>query len=316
MKVFITGIAGFIGSNLADAIPSEHFVLGLDNLTRGWESLRNLHEIVRPFDFVCGDVRDERTIKSIVRSFKPDIIYHLAALPSHRLALTKPPLEYVEVDLLGTLHIADAVREAESRALIIFASSNKVYGHQKIPFREDMPKKPEGPYAQAKATCEDYLEQYAKYHNVCSVAIRFHHAVGKRCHSELVLPIFVEAALCNSPLTVNGRYEGDNWVWCAADFTNIDDIVRGLSLFLDYEPKEEFNVWNFGAGQMYTVLDLAYLVLEQTGSSSPIERGTVLPHEGLQHLADTTKAKRELGFEATTSLAESVAQYIAWRRSW
>ena len=312
MRILITGIAGFIGSNLADTIPPEYELAGFDNLLRKDESRRNLYEIARPFRFIEGDVRDENGVRDAM--YKTDLVFHLAALPSHRLALTKPPLEYVTVDLLGTLNVLDAARETGTK--VVFASSNKVYGHQPIPFREDMPKKPEGPYGQAKASSEDYMEQYSKYHGVQSVAVRFHHAVGKRCHSDLVLPMFVEAALKGEPLVANGRENGDGtFEYCAADFTNINDVIRGLSIFLSYDflSNGGFDVFNFGTGKMTTVCELAQMVLHETKSKSAITRGIAMPHEGLVHLADVSKARAQLGFVAETPLLDSVREYVAWR---
>lgn len=316
-SVLVTGGAGFIGSNLVDHIPSRFPVVVLDNLMRTWESFRNLREINRPFELVIGDVRDEALVKRVVRDYRPGVIYHLAALPSHRLALTKPPLDYVTVDVLGTLHVLDAAREYGGR--VVFASSNKVYGHQAIPHSEGMLMKPEGPYGMAKAVSEGYCQQYANYYGVDSVAIRFHHAIGPRCHSELVLPIFVECALRDQPLVVNGRVEGLAWKSCAADFTYVGDVIRGLLLFMhpnQWPLTPSFRFYNFGTGRITTVLRLAELVLEYLPDSlSPIKIGEAMPHEGLEHLAVVDKARNELGWEAYIEVEESVRRYVEWRNS-
>lgn len=317
--VLVTGGGGFIGSNLVDGIPAEHSVVVFDNLMRGHESKRNLNEIGRPYALEVGDVRDERRVKQVVAKYKPDVIFHLAAMPSHRLALTKPPLDYVNVDVMGTANFLDAARENGSS--LVFASSNKVYGHQPIPHDETMPKIPEGPYGQAKATSEDYCYQYAKYHGVSSIAIRFHHAVGKRCHSELVLPIFVEKALKNEPLIANGRdvvsAAGKYWQWCAADFTNIHDIVDGLLLFLQpwWREKPDFRFYNFGTGKITTVESLAHMVVAACGSKSEVVKGIAMEHEGLQHLARVYKAQLELNWRAWRPIQDSVREYVAWRKT-
>jgi nucleoside-diphosphate-sugar epimerase len=319
MRILITGMAGFIGSNLADAIPPEHSLVGYDNLNRGDESRRNLSEIRRPFTLFERDIRDSRALKFTCRAQKIDLIYHLAALPSHRLALNYPPISYAAVDLMGTINVLDAAREFGIP--VVFASSNKVYGHQPTPFVETMPMLPEGPYGLAKAASEEYCRMFNTYHGVNSVAIRFHHAVGKRCHSELVLAIFTEAALKGEPLIVNGRRErgvagapGDDWVWCSADFTNVRDIVNGLVYFIEHPPTG-FDQVNFGTGKAHTVLELAQMVLAETKSKSPIVKGVAMPHEGLSHLADTNKAKTKYGFEAKIELEDSVKEYIDWRKS-
>jgi nucleoside-diphosphate-sugar epimerase len=312
--VLVTGGAGFIGSNLVDALPITDEVVIFDSMMRGHESKRNLNEIGRPYALEVGDVRDAERVRDVVAKYKPDVIYHLAALPSHRLALTKPPLDYVTVDVLGTLNVLDAARRHGGS--VVFASSNKVYGHQPIPHEECMPKSPEGPYGQAKATSEDYCYQYSRYHGVSSVAIRFHHAVGKRCHSELVLPMFVERALQGEPITANGRMVDGLWKWCAADFTNIHDIVDGLKLFLApwWRTEPSFRYYNFGTGKITTVKQLAEMVIDATRSRSAIHPGVAMEHEGLEHLAKVYKARLELDWSAQRSIRASVQEYVDWRK--
>ncbi len=321
--VAVTGGAGFIGSNLVDAIPLDWRVVVFDNMMRSHESLRNLREIRRPFELVVGDVRNTRQVLDMFAQFKPELTYHFAALPSHRLALTKPPLDYVEVDVMGTLNILDACRA--NGGAVVFASSNKVYGHQPIPHEESMPKQPEGPYGQAKATSEDYCYQYSKYHGVSSIAIRFHHAVGPRCHSELVLPIFVERALRGQPIIANGRWSEFGWEWCSADFTHIRDIVRGLLLFTaDWWrvpnaefPDPTFRAFNFGTGASTTVHDLAKMVVAAVGNpEATIQRGEAMAHEGLHHLAKVFKARLELNWQAQFTVDQAVQEYVAWRKTY
>ena len=310
--VLITGGAGFIGSNLVDQIPPRLPVIIFDNLMRTWESIRNLNEIKRPFELIIGDVRDEALVKRVVREYHPGVIYHMAAYPSHRLVFTRPPLEYVRVNLLGTLNVLDAARETGSK--VVFASSNKVYGHEEWgkAMSEDSPCNPEGPYALAKFASERYMAMYAQYYDVCSVALRFHHSVGMRCNSELALSIFTEAALKSDPLTVNGRSENGQWRYCHADFTAVEDIVAALLIYLGRD-FEGFEIFNLGSGQANSVFRLAQLVLAETGSNSSIVQGQAMSHEGLWHLADASRAKRVLGWKATVDLGESVRRYVTWR---
>lgn len=318
--ILVTGGAGFIGSNLVDAIPPGWQVVVFDSMMRGHESLRNLAEIKRPFELVVGDVRNPRQVNEVVEQYRPELVYHFAALPSHRLALTKPPRDYVEVDVMGTINVLDACREYGGS--VVFASSNKVYGHQPIPHEEIMPKMPEGPYGQAKATSEDYCYQFARYHGVNSIAIRFHHAVGPRCHSELVLPIFVERALRGEQIIANGRFESNGWEWCSADFTHIKDITRGLLLFTaDWWRKPltnaTFRVWNFGTGHDTTVEDLGKMVLEAVDNpAATMVRGTAMEHEGLHHLAKVYKANLELNWRARYTIKQAVEDYVAWRKTY
>lgn len=319
MTILVTGGCGFIGSNLVESIPLEHEVIILDSMMRGEESARNHDQISRPNTLLMGNVAEENVVHNVFKKYRPDTIFHLAAQPSNRLALKKASREYFMSNVTSTFNVLEAAKEFGGR--IVFASSNKVYGHQPTPHREQMEFRPEGPYGVSKAVSELYLKMYADWMGVKSVAIRFHHAVGKRCHSELVLSIFGEAALAGKPMLANGSFVNagslKGWTWCSADFTPVNDVAEGLLLFLDdknWETKE-FRAYNFGTGVSTTVYELARMVKEEFGSNSEIEPRGADSHEGLHHLADVSKAREELGWQSRTGLRTAIREYAAWRKA-
>lgn len=309
-KILVTGGAGFIGSHLVERlIKLGSSVTIYDNLLRGEESLRNLKEIFehsKP-EIIVADVLDFEKVKEQVNG--KDIIFHLAALPSHRLAL-RQPRDYALVDLIGTVNILEAARLTEPTPKIVFASSNKVYGKQQIPFKEDMVPIPEGPYGQSKLSSEEFCRQYATYYGMDIPVIRYHHVVGPRCQPDLVLSIFTERVINNLPPIIHGHFEKEKFTPCAADFTNIYDAVEGTVLATKING---FDVFNLGTGKVTTILELANMIISQFKNNLKPKLKEMLPHEALLHCADITKAKKILGFTAKHTIETSVKQYIDWR---
>ena len=311
-KILVTGGAGFVGSHLAEALIKLGAEVTLyDNLYRKEESLRNLNELRKqklPFNFIKGDVLDFPKIKKAVQG--SNIVFHLAALPSHRLALTQPR-DYAEVDIVGTVNVLEAARLSKNPAKIIFASSNKVYGKQKPPFREDAKLFPEGPYGQAKVDAEEWCEQYSKYYNLPVVVVRYFHCVGPRSQPDLALSIFVERVIAKKSLIVHGQFNKGRFTSCAAAFTNIYDAIDGTLLV--GQKIKSFDIINIGESKETTVYELADIVRETLNSKVKINKKQMYPHESLHHASDPNKARRLLGWVATTPVEVSVKQYIDWR---
>jgi len=311
MRILISGGGGFIGSNLADKLGG-HEIIIFDNVMRGQETIRNIEEIKTPHQFVYGNVAEEDDVRAVFRNYKPDFVYHLAAQPSHRLAFKKRLPEYTETDALGTHYVLEECRAR--RTPLVFASTNKVYGHQPIPHHERLNKEPDGPYGLSKAYAEDLQQMYAKYFDVPSVAIRFHHVVGRRCHSELVLATFVRQAVRNAPLIVNGYETSNGWESCRHDFTSIDDVTTGLKWFLDNPQffERKFTALNFGTGIQTEVLGLAHYIKEQCNSKSEIVKQLADKHEGLSHQASIALAKELIGWNPRDHVFTAIKQYIDW----
>lgn len=310
--VLITGGAGFCGSHLAERLLSLGANVTIyDNLYREEESLRNLEDLWKqkhPFVFIKADVLDKATITEAVQN--SDLVFHLAALPSHRLALTQPR-DYAEVDIVGTVNVLEAARLSPNPPKILFSSSNKVYGKQKPPFKEDAKLAPEGPYGQAKVDAEEWCFQYSKYYNLPVVVVRYFHCVGPRSQPDLALSIFVERVLAKKPPIVHGQFKGKRFTPCSAAFTNIYDAVEGTLLAM--QKINSFDIVNIGESKETTVYELAGIVRKTLNSKVKIIKKQMYSHESLHHASDPNKAKRLLGWVTTTPVKVSVKQYIDWR---
>ncbi len=311
--IVVTGSTGFIGTNLVEAlVKNGDKVIGYDNLSRGQASVKNLTQTRAPremYDFVVGDILDFKRLKSVIKD-GVDVVYHLAALPSHRLALERPH-EYTMVDIVGTGNVLEAARICKNKPIVVFASSNKVYGKQPPPWREDKLVLPEGPYAVAKSASEQLCEMYAKYFDVPCVVPRFHHVAGPRSHPDLALSIFVEAALAHKEVNVHGKFDKKQFTSCSADYTHVNDAIRATLLMVDkYKGFEIFNVAN---KKLTTVEYIAQRVANRLYPQLKINQIQMMSHETLVHHSDVSKAKDLLGFEAEIPVETAIDDYIDWR---
>lgn len=312
MKVLVTGGAGFVGTNLVEALHKrKDQVVIYDNLARGAESKKNLDEIRSKCDPVIGDTLDFRKLKTTInKGF--DIIFHLAAIPSHRLSF-EDPYRSLLVNQIGILNVLESVRLCKKKPLVLFASSNKVYGLQEGPWKEKTNPRPEGPYAISKLSSEKMCELYNKYFGVHCVVARYHHAIGKRTNSDLALSIFVENALKNKPLEVHGSFRGKKFISCSANYTHVDDVVRGTLLMA--RNYRGFDIFNIADKKLTTLEWMAEYIVQKLESKSIIKLIEKSKFETLINISDTSKAKKELGFKAQKTVSSGIDDYIKWQKS-
>lgn len=310
-RFLVTGAAGFLGSHLTQALNKRgDLVIGYDNLNRGMVSVKNISDIKDPnFRFVGGDILDFDHLKSIV-DMGVDRIYHMAALPSHRLAL-EDPFQFLKIDLQGTINVLEAARQAKYKPLVIFASSNKVYGKQECPWREDKLPQPEGPYAVAKYSAEMLCEMYTKYFDVPTLVLRYHHVAGMRSNPDLALSVFVEQALKDQILQVHGKRTLQGFESCSANYTHVDDAIRATILASDNY--SGFDVFNVANDKTVTVESMANWVIKRFNSGSTIDHVDMLPHETLVHASDVSKMRDRLQFKTEKTAEEAYSDYVEWR---
>ena len=309
MTSLVTGGAGFLGSNLIEQLHKRgEETICYDNMSRGMVNAKNLSEIKDKCNLVVGDVLDLRKLKTVIKD-GVDVVYHMAALPSHRLAL-QDPHSYAMVDFIGTENVFDAARSCKKKPLVIFASTNKVYGKLPSPWKEDQHPKPEGPYGVTKYSSELLCNMYNKYYDVPCTVIRYHHVAGPRSHPDLALSIFVESAINKIPIKIHGKFSQNNFHSCSANYTHVDDAIRATLLAVD--KYKNFQIYNVANSKLTEVKTIAEMVLKRVGKTK-IVFTKMLPHETLVHKSDTTKIKKELGFKTTKSIEEAVNDYIDWR---
>lgn len=314
MRILITGGMGFIGSHLAEAWLEEGAsVAVLDDLSTG--SMENVIHLKgnKRFSYVIDTVMNEPVLAEQVD--QADVIYHMAAAVGVRL-IVESPVRTIETNVKGTeilLQIAE-----KKRKKVIIASTSEVYGKStKIPFSED-DDLVLGPtvigrwaYACSKAIDEFLAIAYHKEKKLPVVVVRLFNTVGPRQTGRygMVIPTFVRQALEGEPITVFG--DGSQ----RRSFTYVADVVGAL-VKLAYEPKAVGRVFNIGNGKEISILDLAKLVKERTGSSSEI---TLTPYseayeEGFEDMArrvpDITRLRDLIGYAPTLDISEILDKVI------
>jgi UDP-glucose 4-epimerase len=295
-KVLVTGGAGFIGSQIVDALVARgDHVIVYDSL------VAKQHHINKNSFFEHADVRDlEKLLKSCEGV---DTIFHLAALPRVQHTIDEPH-ETFQVNVGGTLNVLEAARKAKVRR-VIFSSSGAIYGNQEqVPFVETMPEMSQSPYGTHKYIGEKLMHQYAWLYGVETVCLRYFNVYGPRLDPHgayaLVVGAFLRMAKEGKPLTITG--DGTQ----TRDFIHVSDIVRANLLAADSEKVGSGEVLNIGFGKESSVNELA------EHFNHPVE---YVPArlEPKRALADSSRANSLLDWQPLVALADGIAQL---RKEW
>ena len=312
MKYLITGGAGFIGSHLAERLIARgDQVVVIDNLSTG--DTNNLYSIKDKIRFVQGNILDKGLIDDLVA--ESDFVVNLAASLGV-INIVNKPLESLITNLKGSGIVIESADQRKKPILI--ASTSEVYGKNiKDSLKETddriigHPLKSRWSYSEAKAVDESLAYFYFLENKLPIRIVRFFNTVGPRQvgHYGMVVPRFVTAALKNEPLSVYGS--GDQ-IRC---FCHVTDAVRGLLLVMDSD-KAVGEVFNVGNNQQISIMKLAKMVIEITGSKSVIEKiayEKAYP-EGFEDMQrrvpDISKIKHVLGWEPEINL-DQIIQDIA-----
>jgi UDP-N-acetylglucosamine/UDP-N-acetyl-alpha-D-glucosaminouronate 4-epimerase len=294
----VTGGAGFIGSNIAEALAKRgDRVRVLDNFVTG---RRENLDAVRGVELVEGDLRSPDDCRRAVAGVAG--VFHEAALRSVPRSVDDPTSSN-EVNITGTLNLLMACREAKVRR-VVYASSSSVYGDDPaLPKVETLPTNPISPYAVSKLGAEHYCRTFARLYGLETVSLRYFNVFGPRQNPEsiysAVIPRFLEQALKREPLEVHG--DGLQ----SRDFTYIDNVVQGNVLAME-TPGVSGEVFNLACNNRHTLLDIATEIGRFLGRE--LERRHTPPRAGdVRHTqADITKAERLLHYAPTVGFADGM----------
>lgn len=296
--VLVTGGAGFIGSELVRQLAAVgHEVTVLDNLATGrWENLDGVAA-----ERVEGDVRDAALAARLLQ--RVETVYHLACLGvRHSL---HAPVETHEVDAGATLiWIQAALRAGVKR--FVHVSSSEVYGPaQTAPMTEQHPLFPTTVYGASKLAGEAYARAFHRTYGFPAVIVRPFNSFGPRCHHEgdsgEVIPKFLLRARAGRPLIVFG--DGDQ----TRDFTYVSDTARGIRL-AGIVPEAIGHTFNLGSGREISINELA----RKIDSAAEVVHDAPRPGDVRRLMADSTFARRTLGFEPRISLQQGLALLAEW----
>jgi len=299
MKVMITGVAGFIGSNLADFLISKNYdVIGLDNLAYGIKE-----QIPEKVDFHCVDIRS----KDIYNLFTGvDAVFHLAA-KNCILDCQANPMETSDINITGTINIFQAAYQADVKN-VIYAESSAMYEGVAVFPTPETEISPQSFYAISKATTAHLAEAYRKYYGLNTIALRYFNVYGPRQDYRRSTPPVISAFIIAMLQGKRPVIHGDGTK--KRDFIYVDDLNEFHHLILKNDLKSNYT-FNLGSGKNYSVLDI-YNELESifnTGLEPIFEDD--LPGEAQENLADISKAK-EFGWEPKTDLRQGLLNSIEY----
>ena len=308
MRALVTGGAGFIGSNLVDALLARgDEVTVVDDLSTGRRE--NLEPgLAAGATLVEADIRDREALEGIAGKQQPEVVFHLAAQIDVRKSIADPAFD-ASINVGGTANVLEAARGAGARRLVFSSTGGAIYGEgegQELPLAEDAPLAPEAPYGQSKYAGEGYLSLYERLYGLSSVPLRLGNVYGPRqdpLGEAGVVAIFCGRLREGKRPTVFG--DGRQ----TRDYIYVGDVVAAMLAAAESTATGPFNV---GTGAETDVLELVR-ALSELGSAEDFEPEFAPPRTGeVQRISiDPARAKRELGWEAEVGLTEGLRLTLA-----
>jgi UDP-glucose 4-epimerase len=305
----VTGGAGFIGSNLVDALAARgDRVTVLDNLSTG--KRENLEQAISQGGASLreADVRDAAAVAEIFEAARPELVFHLAAQIDVRYSVEHPAGD-ADVNVLGTIKVLEAALAVGSTRIVNTSTGGGLYGDADVlPTPEDHPIRPLAPYGQGKFAAEGYCELYTRLHGLSTVSLRYGNVYGPRqdVHGEAgVVAIFCGHLIDGRRPTVFG--DGSQ----TRDWVDVSDVVRANMLAAD--TPDLIGPVNIGHGHETSVLQLLE-ALSDVSDRGPVgepEFAPERPGEVMRSCLDVGRAKRELGWEAEVDLREGLRRILA-----
>lgn len=309
--VLVTGCAGFIGSNLSEALVEAGWrVVGLDNLSTGYRKNIEALEEKENFTFIEGDIRERDFIETLFRDHNITHVAHQAARGSVPKSVEDPILSN-EINVTGTLNLLWIAKEHQVEKFVC-AISSAVYGNTPtLPKVETMPYNALSPYAITKVAKEMYCKVFYELYGLPTIGLRYFNVYGRRQDPNgdyaAVIPCWVTKALKNEDLPING--DGNQ----TRDFTYIDDVVNANILALECKNPEALGRgFNIGYSGRIDIKTLAESILQATNSQgktifAPPRKGDIQ-----DSYADITLAKDILGYNPSTNIQDGLEKTMTW----
>lgn len=326
VRVVITGVAGFIGSFVAEALLKRgDEILGIDNLNNYYDiklKEARLNRIKKSpgFEFRKIDIIDRLGIETLFKEWKPDRVVHLAAQAGVRYS-SKNPYVYVDSNITGFLNILEGCRHHGTKHLV-YASTSSVYGsNSKIPFSvNDEVDRPLSLYAATKKSNELMAHCYSHLYQFPATGLRFFTVYGPWGRPDMALFLFTKAILSGEPIQVfnHGQHR--------RDFTYIGDIVEGLVRVLDKPPRLQqklpetknpfYRIYNIGSHRSIHLMEFIDILEDLLGKKAQKEFLPLQPGDVPETFADVEELVQDFAFQPKTNIREGMIQFVEWYRSY
>jgi UDP-glucose 4-epimerase len=292
VRAVVTGGAGFIGSNLVDALVARgDEVVVVDDLSSGKRGNVNPDA-----ELVEADIRTTSLPEG-------DVVFHLAAQADVPTSVAKPDFD-AQVNVVGTVRVLEA---AGDTPVVFTSTGGAIYGECERPAREDDPRRPLSPYGTAKLAGEEYLAMWNRLHGTSHTALRFANVYGPRQEAGLeggVVAIFLEAMAANEETKIFG--DGRQ----TRDFVHVDDVVRAL-----LKAPGTSSVFNLGSGRETSVLELHERCRAVCGDSREPTMEAAREGDVQRSSLDVSRAADELGWRPEVTLDEGLRRTWDWIQS-
>lgn len=336
--ILVTGVAGFIGSNLAKRLLCDYTtcrIIGIDSITDyydvslKYERLEELKTFGEQFVFIQDSIANKETVKHIFTEHAPSIVVNLAAQAGVRYSIINPDA-YIESNLIGFYNILEACRHNEVEHLV-YASSSSVYGsNKKVPYSiDDKVDNPVSLYAATKKSNELMAHAYSKLYNIPSTSLRFFTVYGPCGRPDMAYFGFTDKLVRGETIKIF------NYGNCKRDFTYIDDIIEGIIRVMQHAPEKlkgddglpipPYKIYNIGNNSPENLLDFVQILQEELISAGILpadydfekhkELVPMQPGDVPVTYADTNSLEVDFGFKPTTSLRTGLRNFAKWYKS-
>jgi CDP-paratose 2-epimerase len=335
MKLLITGGFGFLGSNLAaDALARGDNLVAFDNLNRNG-SRDNLIwlQAQGKFSFEHGDIRNQNDITRVVQSFKPDVIFHLAGQVAMTTSIANPRMDF-EVNVMGTHNLLEAVRQHAPDAIVVYSSTNKVYGdleqftYTESDTRYHCNERPEGfneltqldfhsPYGCSKGAADQYMLDYSRIYGIKTVVFRHSSMYGGRqfaSNDQGWVGWFCQKAVEAKNTSLKEAFTISGTGKQVRDVLHADDMKRlylAAVINIEQAKGQAFNIGG-GSENSLSLLELFALLEEISSVKLKYTRLPVRESDQRVFVSDITKAKQRLNWQPLVSAQEGIVRMVEW----
>lgn len=336
-KIFITGVAGFIGSNLAKKLLEDKniFVIGLDNMNDYYDvdlKKYRLNKLTKynNFTFFNCNLANKESLNNIFNTFLPDVVVNLAAQAGARDSIINPD-NYIESNIIGFYNILEECKKYPVKHLV-YASSSSVYGdNTKVPFStDDKVDSPVSIYAATKKSNEVFAHAYSKLYDIPSTGLRFFTVYGPAGRPDMAYFKFTEKLVNNEKIQIY------NYGNCRRDFTYIDDIVEGIIRVIEKPPEKKIGndglpiaphkIYNIGNSHPENLNDFVTILIEELKNAgvldnnfdlaSHIELLPMQPGDVEVTYADINELEKDFGYRPNTTLREGLKSFAQWYKDY